>query len=78
MAFSIAFVVLDTNTVRVDAAVGCGRRFEGIALIQDAFNFHPETGKLHGTLELPEPLGFGAVSQIVNEWSQKASQHIEG
>lgn len=74
MDFSIAFVVLDQNTVRVDAAVGCGKRFEGIALIRDAFCFHPQTGKLNSKLELSKPLGFGAVSQIVQQWSQKAPE----
>lgn len=74
MDFSIAFVILDDDTVRVDAAVGCDRRFEGIALIRDAFKFNPQTGKLHSALELPKPLGFGAVCQIVNEWCQQASQ----
>lgn len=74
MDFSLAFVQLDDNTIRVDAAVSCGHSFEGIALIHNAFSVDPQTGKRCSTLQLPKPLGFGAVLQIVQQWEQKAQQ----
>lgn len=50
---SYAYVWVD-DQIRVDAAVECGKRFEGVAWILDPNSQNP-------SLRLDNPLGIGAV-----------------
>lgn len=54
--FSFAYVLVD-DKVRVDAAVGCGRRFEGVAWILEAKSPNP-------SLRIEKGLGIQAVKAI--------------
>ncbi|MGR3280077.1 hypothetical protein ACSYAD_34050 [Acaryochloris marina NIES-2412] len=47
------------DQIRVDAAVECGKRFEGIAWIIDPNSTNP-------SLRLDQPLGTGAVQAIMD------------
>jgi len=47
------------DQIRVDAAVECGKRFEGIAWILDPNSQNP-------SLRLDQPLGTGAVQAILD------------
>ena len=69
MEIEFAFVKIAEAKIRVDAAVGCGRRLEGVAFIHDPYLIKPD-GTLAAGLELAKPLGFGAVQEILNRWSQ--------
>ena len=71
MEFEFAFIKLTDVKIRVDAAVVCGRRFEGVAFIHDPYLIKPD-GTLAAGLELALPLCFGAVQEILNRWSQLA------
>ena len=71
MEFEFAFIKLTDVKIRVDAAVVCGRRFEGVAFIHDPYLIKPD-GTLVAGLELALPLCFGAVQEILNRWSQLA------
>lgn len=56
-----AYVWVD-DQIRVDAAVECGKRFEGIAWILDPNSQNP-------CLHLDNPLGSGAVQAIL-DWTK--------
>ncbi|HEY9826766.1 MAG TPA: hypothetical protein V6D19_15095 [Stenomitos sp.] len=55
--FSLAYVPVDKH-MRVDAAVGCGKRFEGVAWILEYASQNP-------SLKIEKGLGLGAVKKIV-------------
>lgn len=55
---SYAYVWVD-DQIRVDAAVECGKRFEGVAWILDPNSQNP-------SLRLDNPLGIGAVQAILD------------
>jgi hypothetical protein len=55
--FSFAYVPIG-DKVRVDAAVGCGRRFEGVAWILEAKSPNP-------SLRIEKGLGIRAVKAIL-------------
>ena len=69
MEFELAFVKIPEAKIRVDAAIGCGKRIEGVAFIHNPYLIKPD-GTLAAGLELAKPLGFGAVQKILNRWSQ--------
>lgn len=69
MEVEFAFVKITEAKIRVDAAVGCGRRIEGVAFIHNPYLIKPD-GTLAALLELALPLGFEAVQKILNHWSQ--------
>lgn len=71
MKVEFAFVKIAEAKIRVDAAVGCGMRLEGVAFIHDPYLISPD-GTLAAGLELAKPLGFGAVQEILNRWTQLA------
>lgn len=71
MESEFAFVKISEIKIRVDAAVGCGRRFEGVAFIHDPYLIKPD-GTLAAGLELAKSLGFGVVQKILNRWTELA------
>ena len=62
---SIAFVPVE-GRIRVDAAVSCGQRLEGIAWISNCGEIGNR--KLNFSLQVPKALGYETVAAILAEW----------
>jgi hypothetical protein len=61
---SFAFVPIQPNEVRVDVALGCGNRFEGVAWITNA-------DKDAFSLKMPKGLGCNAIIAIIHDWAKQ-------
>jgi hypothetical protein len=55
--YSLAYVPIDDD-IRVDVAVGCGKRFEGVAWILQYASENP-------SLRIEKGLGIAAVKEVV-------------
>ncbi|KAI9130122.1 hypothetical protein [Acaryochloris sp. CCMEE 5410] len=65
MDFQLSYVWPDEQftTIRVDAAVACGKRFEGVAYILQPLSKNP-------SLQIPNGLGIRSTQQILDRISQ--------
>lgn len=67
MDITYCFVKVSNRLHRVDCASGCGKRFEGIAVIMDGFRRKPD-GSSAAAIQVPKPLGTQAVTEILEQW----------
>ena len=65
-AFTLAFGGV-ADKIRVDAAVQCGSRIEGLAWISEQYGAVP-------SIQVPKPLGLNAIASMMEEWMEKVNK----